>query len=807
MFDVRWLSTAVRAVTCRPTATVASIVTLAVSLGGLTTVFAILDAAVLTPLPYPDQDRVVILTHTTRRPAGISAVSAPNFEDWVSNSRSFEALTGIVGRRLPVTGVPFPEQLDIGYVSAGFFQVFGVAPAVGRPFLAEEDRPENSQVAVITDGLWARQFGRALDAIGRTILVDGKGATIVAVMSREFRLLGLTPDVFVPLGFDQGLLRDRAAQRLIVVGRLAPHATVQTAQVEMSAIAAQLERAYPKENEGLGARVQRYADFAGAWYRPRLWIVFGTVGVVLLVACLNLANLQLARLHDRHRELAVRLALGATPFRLLCEFTAQMATLVLVGAAAGLGLTAAAIRLVSHVAPPALSTIRAPKIDLRSFAVMLAAMAFAILVSSLASAVASMRLDPVLSLRANANARSRQRLRRLLVMTQTAMSVILLVAAGLLLRNLIERAHTDLGFDASHKVTVRIDLPRPTYQPAALRIEALGAALSELGKLPGVTSVAAANYVPFDRYSFQTFLSVEGAPEGPFAKSPEVQFRTVTTNYFEAMGIPVSRGRAFSSGDDAGAVAVAIINEKLRQHLFGDEPGIGRRIHLRVWNPSGTRKGDVLEKSVDIVGVVGNTREQIDMDPRSIVYLPYAQHPDSTITFVIGFSGASRPGVEKIQMAITGGDERLALAHVDTFSEAMGRDMLEPRFFSGVLSTLAAIALLLATVGLYGVVAGSVIERSRELAVRLAIGAQQRNVVWLVLRDGGQMAIVGLLAGLVGSLALPRLVSAFIGAAEWRSVPVLLIVAVLLLGVAVLAMMVPIRRAVRVDPAKILRAE
>jgi putative ABC transport system permease protein len=793
------------------TFTATAVLTLALGIGGLTIVFTVLDAVSLHALPYPHPDRIVMLTQIGQRQPVSAAVSVPNFRDWQVQARSFEALTAVGGGHLSVIGIRYPEQLDVGTISVEFFQVFGVRPAVGRLFRSDEEHSETSHVAVISDALWARQFDRASDAIGSIVLIDGRSATIVGVMPGDFRVLGTTPDVLVPLAFDVRYLADRAAQRLTVFGRLKPGVTLETAQSEMSTIARRLENAYPDVNRGMGIRVQAYSEFVATYYGPKVWVIFGAMTLVLLIACLNVANLQLARLRDRAQEIAVRLALGATRQRVMGQLLTEAALVALLGGVVALLFASVGIRIVSRQAPPGFFAVRTPSLDLRAFGILLSVTGLSTLASGLLPSLRISRYDPAEFLqngRTSTDNRSWRRLRRLLVVCQTALSTILLVGASVLLRDLIVRWSSDLGFAHSDKLDVRVDLPRPRYQAPQSRLDFFQAASNQLEKVPGVRSVAAANYVPFDRYSFNTFLRVEGLADNPFLKSPSVQYRAVSPNYFEEMRIPINSGRAFARRDDQRAPGTAIISETLRHRLFGSETGTGQHVSLRIWNPTGTRAGDSLEMNAEIIGVVGDVTDvRIGGTPRPIVYVPYLQRPDSTVSFVIAVSHEDPAQMTAIRRAISAVDDSVPVASAETFDLALGRQMADPRFLASVMSAFALVALALAAVGLYAVMAEGIAERSRELAIRIAMGATPNHVGRLILQEGGLMGLVGFVLGGTAALGVPHVLSAFTVTADRSVAPMLLLTSVIFVLVSAIAMGPLTRRAVRVDPSAALRAE
>ena len=782
--------------------------TLALGITATTVVYSVLDSAVLRPFPYPDLERIVTLRHWSPETEVSAAVSAPTLRDWQSDALSFETLGANGSARLAVTGVPFPAQIRVSLVSEGWFRVFGVRPAQGRAFRTAEHRPGRAQVAIVSDAFWTNQLGGAPDSIGEAIVVDGRTVTVVGVLSaKDFS----STAIFMPLAFDTARFDERGAQRLGVYGLLADGVTVQRAQIEVDMLSERLRSAYPHTNADLRTRVDRYADTVVSNYEDRLWMTFGAVVLVLLTACLNVAGLQAVHVTNRWTEIRTQAALGATAGVIGWQQIIRGVALCTGGGLMALVMAAWSIRTVASVGPPTLFRFRPPQFSGELFALALALTAVSTILAGVLPALWAERTAVASSIAASEfkhGGSARGRARRTLVTIQVALSVVLLAGAGVVVDDLRRQLSADLGFDAGNKLVTRIDLPRPQYQSRAARLDFVQSARDHLLTLPGIESVEVSNYVPFDRYTFTTLLSVDGLDHNPFAESPTIQYRVVTPGYFRLMDIPVLRGRPFEP-EDASGPGVAIISEGVRRRLFGQTAGLGRRIDLHLWNPTGSRAGDTLEMTAVVVGVVGDVLEmRFAGDPRSTVYLPYAQHPDSTVSFIIArHDGIGGDGARDIRGALAAVAPSVAVASVDLFEALVGRLLADEQFLSGTLGLFAFLAVFLASVGLYGVVAQGVTHKSRDLAIRVALGASERNILRLVLRDVAGMALIGIACGCVAAVWVRRLLLAIDVVPVIPGSVLLLVVSLLMMGTLLLAASPQLWRASRLDVVTILREQ
>ena len=785
--------------------TLAAVLTLAIGLGTITAVFSVIESALLRGFSYPDPERLVLLQHIgERQQVAIPVVSGPNFRDWESQAESFEALAAVhfSPMRPFVAGTSIPEQVDVSRASAGAFPVMGIEVAHGQDFRTA-DRRDN--VAIITDGFARRHFGGAQAALGQSIVIRGTTLTVIGVLRRDWSLMA---DILVPLGFDEPFIDDRAAQRLQVLGRLKPGVTVEQAQAEMTLITDQLEQAYPGANRGLAVSVEPLLNQAAPYYAPRLWVTFGAAGFVLLIACLNVATLQLVRFDERRQELRVRRAFGAANRHLVRQLLTESMILAIAGASVGLLVAFGTLRAIIALAPAVLILNNPPTFNLSVFGFLGAAIGVTMLLAGFLPAMRFVRAagTGLVAGRSLTGGVSRRRIRRGLVSVQVALSVVLLSGAGLLLQDLSARQAASWGFDARDKLTVRVSLPKPRYQSMPARLDYLGAVRDQLLRLPAVTDVTAVNYVPAGGYVFNTRLWVEGRNESPFQEAPGVQFRTVDADYFRVMDIPVLGGRSFDNRDIAGASPVLMVNDTLRRRLFGEELGLGRLVHLEIWNPTGTRAGDPLDPSGTLVGVVGDVRDR-GPDPEPRVYLPYSQHTDSSITFVVVRSRSNVASVQDIHTVLASVDSLVEPETTEMLEQVTGRQLVDPRFFTSLLTGFALVALMLAAVGLHGVLAQGVTQRGKEFSVRMALGAQMRDIRWLVGKEAGWMSIAGLLVGLGAVISLRGLLQNFVVSEDLSLRSVFLLGPLTFFVVVAIAVLAPVRRAARANPAVALRAE
>ena len=809
--DVRY---AMRALRKAPGFATIAIATFALGIGANTAMFSVINAVMLRPLPFPQSERLVSIAETDLRPGQngkTSSASWPNFFDWRARSETFEQLSAyhetaftmiVGGRSMHVPGA---------VVSSDIFATLGVQPVLGRSFRPEEERA-GADVAVLSDSLWRSEFSAAPAIVGTTATINARPFTIVGVMPAGFHFPISVPaaQVWITVAEyarteqpdDDPMTTQRGAHYIKVIGRLRADATVAAAQSELDAVAAALRREHPDDNGTRGVKLTRELDRLIGDTRYPLGVLLVAVGCVLLIACVNLANLMLVRGAGRGREIALRLALGASRRRIIVQLLTESVVLSAFGTAAGLLLAAWSIRALVQISPIDLRGLDEVTID----GVVLAFTAVVGVVSALGfgavPALLGSRATPKLDLEDSGRAtagRRHSRVRVGLVVAETAVGVVLLVAAGLLMRSFYRLAHTNPGFDTSHVVTLKFSLPESRYSYRQ-QIAFYDEVIADLNMVPGVQATAA---VPLP-LSGSTYTISFDRPDAPLPQSqrPSADISLVGPGFFRALQIPIVEGRDFTATDDDNAPRVVAVNESfVRQFLSGRNP-IGQRIRPGL---NTTEKEPPMR---EIVGVVRDIRQRALNEPsRPAYFIPYAQGLISTPFIVIRTDRAPAAVFDQARRAVLKKDPELALYDTRTLDEYVTLSVASARFQTLLLALFAALALVLTAVGLYGVVAYGVAQRTREFGIRLALGARPREVLQLVLRNAMGMAGAGIASGIVGAMLATRLLSSALYDVDPLDPLTFAAVVGTLLAVALVASFVPARRATRVDPMHALRAE
>ena len=803
--DIRF---AFRQIVRNPGFTIVTALTLALGIGSTTAIFSVVDGVLLRPLPFPEPDELTVVWADWSRQGGPvnEWVNYPNYHDLQERSRTLEAIAIWGGGSATVTGQSEPEQVVLGSVSHEMFSgVLQATPALGRVFLEENDQPDAPLTVILSDSFWRRVLGADPNVVGSSLILNDVPRTIVGVMAPGFDPpLMQDAELWIPMGWNisnNGCGRGGACLR--AVARLAQGTTLDEARVEADAIGRQLEGEYPEQNLNRGFTLVSMRDDMVADTRTGLVVLLSAVGFVLLIACVNVANLLMARATGRSSELAIRSALGAGRGRLITQLLTESALLALLGGALGLGVALLGTDALVSLAPAGTPRIETVGIDGRvlSFAVVatvLAGLVFGV-VPSLRST--TRRIDEGLHEGSRGNSRGIRgvRARSLLVSGQIALALVLLVSAGLLVRSFQNLRTRDLGFRPEGVLTMQIGLPSSRYPDADARRNFARSLENRFLALPGVTSVGSTSWLPLTGFGSDTDFNVEGQPLPRAGQNQAVWFRRVTAGYMDAMGIPLVSGRWFTSGDDQDAPRVVVINDGLARRFFPDANPIGQRLNMG--NPDDPTWRE-------IVGVVAEARYfGIRGDSRDALYIPYAQSP------VGGFSVALRSTRDlsalsgELRGAVAELDPSLAVARVMPM-ESVVADALGPdRFVTMLLTLFSGAALALAIVGLYGVVSYGVGLRLREMGVRVALGAEGGDIRGLVLRSSLGPVSLGLVAGLVGGLGLTRLLGNLLFGVSATDPWTFALVALTLAGVTALASSVPARRAARVDPIQVLRIE
>lgn len=785
-----------------PAFTLIAVLTFAVGIGVNTAVFSVVNGVLLSALPYPEADRITLVWLDNRR-QGIKddITSYPNYRDWRDQNSSYAALAGFTTSSFALTGAGEPERLAGAEATANFFDVMGIAPTLGRVFTAANEVPGKDTVVVLSHGLWQRRFGGTPDVLGKTIALNGTPYEVIGVMPPRMAWPERA-ELWTPLAPDADLRDARGAFWLPVIGRLKPGVPVEQAQTELAGISARLEEQYPG-NRGYGANVVPLKrQIVGNMDRPLL-VLMAAVGFVLLIACANLANLMLGRTAARRRELAIRAALGAGRARIVRQIVTEALVLAFVGGAAGVALAYGATRLFLRVGEDSIPRPDAIGLDGRVFGFALVIAVTAALIAALAPAVQASRAAAADGLREGGRqggSGSSRRTRSALVAAEVALAFVLLTGAGLLVRTLWTMSGMDRGFVAEGVTVGTVSAPATAY-PETRDVRGFYARLLErVRSAPGVESAALASGILQPLVTRSGNFTIEGQPVPPPEQRIEYPFESVTPGFFETLSITLSSGRTFTDADVADAPRVVIINETMARLGWPGQDPLGRRI----------RSGGVNSQSpwMTVVGVIRDVRRgDVTRPIRPELYLCSLQSTPRTQTLVVRAAGdaGSIPGTLRRELQAV--DPQLPLYRLGPLDAEIARTLSQPRFQATLLAWFAAIALLLATIGIYGVTSHAVGQRTQEVGIRMALGARRGDVLRMIVTQHLRPALVGLAIGFAGALALGRYVAALLYGVRASDPVTLAVMGVALLAVASFACWIPARRAMRVDPLVALRAE
>jgi putative ABC transport system permease protein len=800
---LRDLKHGIRLLIRKPGFTVVALVTLALGMGANTAIFTVAHALILKPLPYSNPDELVIVNENNFSRGWKSfSVSALNFIDWRAQTSSFAALAAYGSRSVNYSGSGTPERLRVLAGTQGFLEMLDGTPEQGRGFLPEEFEPGKSNVVILGHGFWERAFG-SQDVRNQTIVLNGQPYTIVGVMHPNWRFAGRDTPIFTPRSLGPNDIGTRGGHSLAVVGRLKPGVSVAAAQSELSALASRLAQQYPDTNTGWGVGVTSLFDAAVGGVRPMIAILLGAVGVVLLVACANLANMHLARATGRAREMAIRAAIGAGRWRLTQQLLAESAVLAAVGGALGLLLAYWATTAFVAAYPALLPRTTEIHVDatVLAFTAVLSMVTAALFGLAPAIAAARVRFNQTLKDGARGGGPLRRFLRHALVVTEVALALILLAGAGLLLRSFVQLAQVDPGFQIDHRLTATTFLPRPKYAENPRMVDFFDRAMSEVRAIPGVEQVALASLIPISGNDELYSIDFDGRPPLPAGQGVSALYYLVSPEYFQTMGIRVLQGRGFTDQDRDGTPRVAVINDVFARLHYPNENPIGQ--HIRIG-----RNSTIVR---EIVGVVSSVKhyglaEQVGAQ----MYEPFRQMPYSTMTFVIRTRDEPLGIVPAVKQALQRVDKDQPIATTASIEQLVSDAGALPRVQTILMAALGAITLLLAAVGLYGVMAYSVSQRTQEIGVRMTLGASRPAVLWMVLRQAAGLAAIGLAIGITGAIVMGRVLTSVLEPMLFQVTPVdaatLTGVSVLLAIVAIVAALIPARRATRIDPVQALRS-
>ncbi len=799
----------VRALLKQPAFTFVAIIALALGIGANTAIFSVVNAVLLQALPYRQADNLVtVWENNKRRGNDQNVINLGNYFDWKEQNRVFEDMATFFDTNANLTGSGEPEEIPAQIASANLFSVLGVNPILGRTFTAEDGREGAARVAVLSYGLWQRRFGGDASVIGRKIILNNNENTVVGVLPADFNwhvrngsMTRKVAEIWSPWQLTEAM-KQRRGRFAMAVARLKPGVTPVQAQAEMNVLGSQLEQQYEfNKNWGINV-VPLRKQFTGEM-RLALIVLLFAVGFVLLIACANVANLLLVRAAARQREIAVRAALGANRWRIIRQLLTESLLLAILGGIAGLVLAWWGTDLLVSLSPPELMNLAQAKINLPVLGFTMAISLLTGVSFGLAPAFETTRLNLTESLKEggkNIGGSSRShRLRNSLVVTEVALALVLLVGAGLLIRSFARLQAVDPGFNVENVLTMKVGLPNRKYDTDQKRIQFFQQAIAGMQSLPGVEAAGATSFLPFASPHAGTSMEIEGRPKLPPGQGLNTGVIVTDANFFRAMQIPLKRGRLYSDREAAEMRHVVVVNEAFARKNFPGEDPLGKRVIINM-------KDD--NQPCEIIGIVGDTKHMtLDAELQPISYWPHPELAYSGMTFAIRTKGEATAVAAAAREVIRNLDPEQPVADVRTMESLLGKSVARQRFNTLLLTIFAGVAALLAAVGIYGVMAFSVAQRTHEIGVRMALGAQKRDVLRLVLKRGMTLALSGVAIGVIASLALTRLMTTLlfdVGATDpltFVGVPLLLAL------IALLACYLPARRAAKVDPMVALRYE
>ncbi len=797
--DVRY---SLRTMRRSPGFTTIVIATLALGIGANTAIFSVVNGVLLSPLPFPAQDRLVsVYSHFLPPDVKHGAFSVADFLDLKAKNRCFQEFAAVTGNRVTLTGIERPDVITIATVTSSFFSILGARPLLGRTFLEGEDQPTSPRLAILTQRLWLRQFSGDLGVVGRGVILNGANYTIVGVMPEDFQfpqrdvelwtIMRLTPPQYRFPFFLRG------------IARLKPGVTLEQAQADLNSLAPGIEQSDPKTYSRLSFPVVPLREGMVGNVRLALLVMLGAVGLVLLIASVNVANLLLARAASREREIAIRMSIGASRFRLLRQLLTESILLAMSGGLGGVLLAAWGVRWLKTLSVVNIPRLNEAHIDGRVLGFTLLVALVSGIAFGLAPALESIRFRMNESLKQNersgTESRSRRTTRSVLVVAEVALSFLLLMGAGLLLRSFTKLQAVNPGFRTDDLLVARISPVGPKYQDGAKRAAFFDEVLHSMHALPGVKSFALTGSLPPNNPGWMEGYRIEGRPPEDARANGSVPLTVVTPDYFRTLGVPLLKGRMFTEHDSLSAPPVVIISETMARKQFANQNPIGKRLMFGWSLPDQPWR--------EIVGVVGDVSYRgLDAEPLAAYYSPLSQNPYTGVYLIVRAPGPLRLA-DAVRASVRTIDKDVPVSEVSTMEQVLSESVSQPRFRTTLLAVFAGVALVLAAIGIYGVVAYSVTQRVHEFGIRMALGAQPADVLKLVVRWSTLLLLSGVAAGALGSLALTKVLRNLLYHVTPQDPITFAVVTGVLTGASLLATIIPARRAIRIDPLTALREE
>jgi putative ABC transport system permease protein len=813
--DIRY---SFRALIKTPAFTAVAIVVLALAIGANTAIFTVVNAVLIRALPYPNPDRLVMLWETNPRfQIGIDTlpVTPGTFMDWREQSSVFEHVSALGTGRFNLSGSGEPERISGATVSANFFRLMGIEPRLGRAFQDDEERPGGNKVVVISYALWQRRFGGAEDILGKPMTLDGESYTVIGVAPEGFQFpragelpyfvgVSSATELWRPMIQSEDFIsKKRANHQLTVIAKLKPGVTREQAQAEMTAIASRLEQAYP-EDQGIGAKAVPLSEQVVGNSRIALLVLMGAVGLVLLIACANVANLMLTRASGRRKEVAIRIALGASRGHVIRQLMSEALLLSLASAIAGTLLSLWGVKAMLALTGKSLPRLNEVTVDPTVLGFTVAIALLTSLFFGLTPALQASKINLVQTLkdgsRGQSGGRGANRVRGALVVAEVALSLVLLIGAGLMIKSLAQLLEVDPGFKTDRALTMNIALLGSKYPSANQQISFFDEVRHRVEVLPGIESVGLISSAPLSGGVYAGGFSIEGREPRSANEDFSADRRMISPEYFNALKIPLIKGRYFTERDNQASTGVAIVSDSWARRFVPDDDPIGKRIKL------GGR--DSTRPWLSIVGIAGDVRDTaLESDARPCVYLPYSQFPASSMSLVVRTAVDSKALVPAIRSEVWATDKDQPVTDVKTMDEYVSDSVSPRRANALLLAVFAALALALASIGVYGVMAYSVLQRVREIGIRMALGAQRSDVIRLIVGSAMTLVFAGVGIGIASALALSRVLSSLLYGVSATDPMTFALISVLLVSAALLASYIPARRATKVDPMIALRHE